>query len=175
MTISELNSLIELHGKDIYSFCEQLTFNRLEAEDLYQDIFLTAMQKIDSIDVNHNPKSYLLSIAVLLWKNKRRKAAWRNRIVPEESMSEEKLDVESSEMTPEGYAIKAQEVSMIKEEVKLLPDKYQIPLVLFYVEEQSVEEIAKVMKIPKGTVKSRLHKARQLLKEQLLQRGMDMD
>ena len=54
----------------------------------------------------------------------------------------------------------------------MLSDKYQIPLVLYYMEEQSVTEIAKVMKLPKGTVKSRLYKARIILKERLIQRGL---
>ena len=67
--------------------------------------------------------------------------------------------------------IKAQEVQILKDELKMLSDKYQIPLVLYYMEEQSVTEIAKVMKLPKGTVKSRLYKARIILKERLIQRG----
>ena len=73
MTISELESLIHSSGKDIYSFCEQLTRSRIEAEELYQDIFLQAVQKLDKIDIDNNPKSYLLSMAVMLWKNKKRK------------------------------------------------------------------------------------------------------
>ena len=172
MTISELESLIHSSGKDIYSFCEQLTRSRIEAEELYQDIFLQAVQKLDKIDIDNNPKSYLLSIAVMLWKNKKRKRAWRARIAPEECLTEEKQEEFSEETTPEGYVIEAQEVQILKDELKMLSDKYQIPLVLYYMEEQSVTEIAKVMKLPKGTVKSRLYKARIILKERLIQRGL---
>ena len=50
MTIPELESLIESSGKDIYSFCEQLTRSRLEADELYQDTFLQAVQKVNKID-----------------------------------------------------------------------------------------------------------------------------
>lgn len=173
MTIPELESLIQSSGKDIYSFCEQLTRSRLEADELYQDTFLQAVQKLEKIDKMNNPKSYLLSIAVMLWKNKKRKAAWRTRIAPEKSLTEEKCEEFSVEITPEQYVIKTQEIQVLKEELKILPNKYQIPLVLYYMEEQSVAEIAKVMKLPKGTVKSRLYKARQLLKERLLQRGYE--
>lgn len=51
-----------------------------EADDLYQDTFLKAMELIPKIDNDQNPKSYLLSIAVHIWKNKKQKFAWRKRI-----------------------------------------------------------------------------------------------
>ena len=64
MTIKELEICIEKYGKDIYSFCRQLTMSLQEADDLYQDTFLKAMELIPKIDNDQNPKSYLLSIAV---------------------------------------------------------------------------------------------------------------
>ena len=80
MTKKELEICIAEYGKDIYSFCRQLTVSLQEADDLYQDTFLKALELIPKIDNNKNPKSYLLSIAVHIWKNKKRKFAWRKRI-----------------------------------------------------------------------------------------------
>lgn len=48
-----------------------------------------------------------------------------------------------------------------------LPEKYKTVILLFYMEELSLEEIAKLLDIPKGTVASRLHKAKNILKSRL--------
>lgn len=82
MTIQELEKCITLYDKDIYSLCYHLTKDKQEADELYQDTFLEAVKKLEKINVKDNPKSYLLSIAIRLWKNKIRKIAWRNRIAP---------------------------------------------------------------------------------------------
>jgi RNA polymerase sigma-70 factor (ECF subfamily) len=82
MTIQELEQCIALYGKDIYSFCRHLANDRDLADDLYQDTFLEALKKISDIRYRDNPKSYLLSIALRIWKNRVRKIAWRNRIAP---------------------------------------------------------------------------------------------
>lgn len=79
MTDFELEQCIAEYGADIYSFCCCLTGYRQEADDLYQEIFLRAVEKKSMLDTAGNvKKSYLLSVAVRLWRNQRRKAAWRN-------------------------------------------------------------------------------------------------
>lgn len=83
MTIVELEECINLYGKDIYGFCRRMSGSLQEGEDLYQDTFLKAMELSAHIDENGNPKSYLLSIAIRLWKNKRRKYALRQTLAPE--------------------------------------------------------------------------------------------
>lgn len=55
----------------------------------------------------------------------------------------------------------------VRREVSAMEEKYRIPLILFYSSELSQAEIAEVMGIPTGTVKSRLHKAKELLRERL--------
>jgi RNA polymerase sigma-70 factor (ECF subfamily) len=58
-------------------------------------------------------------------------------------------------------------INTIRRLTEELPDKLRIPVYLFYSRELSIEEIARAMHIPKGTVKSRLHKARMILKSGL--------
>ena len=90
MTKFELEQCIKEYGRDIYSFCKQLTCNQQEADDLYQDTFLKALEQLEKLDRRDNSKSYLLSVAVHLWKNRRRKMAWRHRIAPSISFMEER-------------------------------------------------------------------------------------
>ena len=80
MSHEELEACIKEHGKDIYSFCCQLTGSRQEADDLYQDTFLKMVELLERLDIKSNPKSYLLSVAVNLWRNRKRKFAVRQRI-----------------------------------------------------------------------------------------------
>ena len=61
----------------------------------------------------------------------------------------------------------------LRNAVASLEEKYRIPIVLYYFDEQNIGFISEVMKIPEGTVKSRLHKARSLIAEALKKEGFD--
>ena len=58
--------------------------NAHEGDELYQDTMLTLLEHLDRLDEKNNSKSYALSVAIRLWKNRRRKFAWRMRIAPQE-------------------------------------------------------------------------------------------
>ena len=143
-----------------------LTKEKGSADDLYQDTFLEATKKLAVIRYEDNPKSYLLSVAIRLWKNRVRKFAWRNRIAPQ--VGETALEQEGG-ATPDvsEKAVANEERGMLWKAIDALDDRYRIPLLLYYMEEQSIAELAELLSIPQGTVKSRLHKARQLLEKEL--------
>ena len=169
MTKQELEMCIDEYGKDIYSFCKHLTNNLQEADDLYQDTFLTAVEIKEKIDYDNNPKSYLLSIALRIWKNKKRKFAWRKRIADVRFISDER-DAgmgESAEMSLEERITGKEKDEAIRMAVSRLPDKLKIVVLLFYMEDLSTAQIAEAVKIPAGTVLSRLHQARKVLKKEL--------
>ena len=177
MTLIQLEECIDIYGKDIYGFCRQITGNRQDGDDLYQDTFMKALELKDKIDIEQNSKSYLLSIAVRLWKNRRRKYAWRQRIAEMENFSDE-VYVCQSENTVSGN--NPEEEMLIKEEkayamkcVSYLNEKYRLPVYLYYLAELSLKEIARILKVPEGTVKSRLHKARVIIKEKMEVAGYD--
>lgn len=88
----QLEQCIHAYGKDIYTFCSQITGNRQEAEDLYQDTFLKAMELEEKIDYDRNPRSYLVSVALRIWKNRRRKFVWRQRIAGTSTLIEERAE-----------------------------------------------------------------------------------
>ena len=69
MNKSDIGRLAEEHGKYIYGFCLRLTNDTYNAEELYQDTFLKALEKASSIDENNNPRAYLAAIALSLWKS----------------------------------------------------------------------------------------------------------
>ncbi|NBH15641.1 RNA polymerase sigma factor [Lachnospiraceae bacterium] len=165
----QLEQCIHEYGTDIYRFCRQITESRQEAEDLYQDTFLKAVELEEQIDFRYNPRSYLISVAIRIWKNRRRKFAWRQRIAETCKFTEKLRDEEIPEQagSAEAEALKQELQEQVRNAVRNLNEKYRIPVYLYYTLQLSVEEIANTMEIPQGTVKSRLHKARALLKKEL--------
>lgn len=168
MDTTELEKCINRYGKEIYSFCRQLTGSKDEADELYQDTFLKSVEMQERILSESNPKSYLLSIAVRLWNNKRRKYAWRKKIASMESLTEEKQDyLPGNASSPLEQMIEKEQAVILRKKINELGDKYRIPIYLYYMEELPVQDIAQILKIPKGTVKSRLFRAREILKKKL--------
>jgi len=165
----DIDSLLMLYGKDVYGFCLRLAENKENADDLYQDTFLKALELTNRIDKSKNPKCFLVSIAVGLWKNKRRKYARRKRIAPEVELNDEiggSIPCADTP-TPEEIVISRERCELIRNEANKLSDRLRIPLYMYYTAGMSVEDIASALKIPQGTVKSRLCKARKILKNVL--------
>ena len=168
MNITELEKCIEKYGNDIYAFCLHLAYSQQEAEELYQDTFLKAMELLHGIEAENNPKSYLLSITIRLWKNQKRKYAWRKRIAGFSSLEEETQEAEpGSGYSLEEEVLKKEQLRQLRQAVKELDYKYRMTVCLYYMEEMPIADIAKILRLPKGTVKSRLYKAREILKKQL--------
>lgn len=177
MTAAELSQLVDSCGADLYRFCRHLTGSTPEAEDLYQETFLKAAELSGRIDPSGNPKSYLISVAVRLWKNKTRKSAWRRRIA--DVRSTEAGD--GSELPLRDPATPTPEESLLERElreavircVNALPDIYRIPVSMYYAADLPVREIAAVLHLPEGTVKRRLHHARITIKHELEAMGYE--
>ncbi len=168
MNSTFLEKCIEDYGKDVYSFCLYMTRNRETAEDLYQQTFLVAWEK-GELDENRNPKAYLISVAVNLWKNQKRKYFWRNKkaniiYFQDEDLTQLTSDAETVEET----VVKQDEMELVRNLVNQLPDKMRIVILMYYMEEMSVDEIAEALHIPSGTVKSRMHQAKSRLKEGMI-------
>jgi len=168
MELAELEQLAERYGDVLYGFCCQLTGSRQEGEELYQETFLKAVELHRQIDGAQNPKGFLVAVAARLWRNRRRKYAWRQRIAPVEQLDgqEEALPAQPYE-DPEALALQREQAQLVRQAVSALPDKLKLPVYMYYTAGLSTEEIAKSLRIPAGTVKSRLHKARAVLKETL--------
>ena len=178
MNNKEFEQFVLDNGKEILRFCRMTCADREAGDELYQDTMLKLLSKMRSLDLGQNVRSYALSVSILLWKNKKKKYANRNRLIPMESM--DRLEAEGnlkiaglSEVSPENCILMEDERIVVQKVVARLPEKYRIPVYLFYSAELSIQEIAKVLQIPAGTVKSRMNKAKHVLKEELEALGYD--
>ncbi len=168
MTMDELVILITEHGKHIYSFCCNLTGSNVEADDLYQDTILKAVELRHRLDSGGNPKSFLMGISVKLWQNHKKKYAIRQNILQLQALGDNLIEGTIDwRLQPEDEAVKKDRIMAVRYGVKELPEKLQTVIYMYYTGEMSVEEISKALHIPKGTVKSRLYKGRMQLKEYL--------
>lgn len=168
MNNTEFEACIRQYGRDIYSFLCQMTGSRQEADELYQDTFLKFLELEKKLDFERNPRGFLLAIAVNLWKNRRRKYAWRQRITGKVVSAEEVRDqVPAEETSMEQRMISMEQRDKVREAVLRLPDKWRLVVVLFYMEDMKIAEIAELLHLPRGTVKSRLHKAKDILRKEL--------
>lgn len=168
MTQETMEYYIKTYGTELYSFCMFLMKNRQDADDLYQDTFLSALEK-GEIREDENPKSYLISIAVNLWRNRTRKFLWRKKKVDfVDSFEEMDFEQIADESVPADMKlIREEEALEIRRQVARLPEKMRLVILMHYMEELSVEEIAAILHVPEGTVKSRLYHARVRLKENM--------
>lgn len=174
MNDCEFEQFVLDNGKDILRFCRMTCRNKESGDELYQDTMLKLLEKKNNLDSQQNVKSYALSTAILLWKNKCRKLANRSRLNPTESMdSIEIYESIESVASPELSVMHEDQMNKVQLLVADLPEELRLPIHLFYSADMSINEISKILCIPEGTVKSRMKKARQVLKERLEALGYD--
>ena len=163
--MQNVERLIDQYGNSVYSFCRKLTNNKHDADDLYQQTFLKTIEIKNKIDYKKNVKNLLITIAISIWKNSIRKKARHNKIAPVYDYQ----DINTFEIIDVNTNIEVQVIrNETKNQVNLvvggLKEKYRLPIILYYNMQLSIGEIATILKVPKGTVKSRLFKARDIIK-----------
>ena len=118
MSDTEFELFVMNAGPDILRFCRIITNNKEQGDELYQDAMVLLLEKRVSLKAEQNSKSYALSVAVLLWKNKKKKYANRMRIAPVSSLEEHQETVSSFaadwDTTPEQMMINKQEIAEVR-------------------------------------------------------------
>ncbi len=157
-----LDAYIEKYGKRLYGLCRTLCTNKDDAEDLYQETWLKVHQKLHQYNQELEFQGWLTKICVNTYKDQYRKK--KISLLFDYFSSQEEKDLILNSVQEE----KKENFSDLHEAVHALPDKLKMTVILFYFQDLSLTETAKVLDIPEGTVKSRLSKARALLKEKML-------
>lgn len=170
-----MQMLLDTVGDDVYRFCCRLTRNRMDADDLYQDTFLKALEqqwRLESVSdrdqtgaIRRN-RNFLMGIAANLWKNQ-----WRKKKKERKNLSLERdefFSIPLSDGNDMLADLERKEIqSRLTMHIRALPDKLKTVIYLYYAAEMQTEEIADTLHIPQGTVKSRLYLARKKLKNSL--------
>lgn len=162
--------IVELFKDKVFQICYRMLGNRHEAEDIAQEAFVRAYVNIHSFNLNKKFSTWLYRIATNLCIDRIRKKK------PDSFLDEEVAGTDGltlySQIAAEGKSPDSEVETMelqeiVQREILKLPDKYRIVIVLRYMDDLSLKEISEVLDMPLGTVKTRIHRAREALRKQL--------
>jgi RNA polymerase sigma factor (sigma-70 family) len=157
-------ALLRRHGPMVLGVCRQVLTDAQDAEDAFQAVFLVLARKAASIRERESLAAWLHQVAVNIARTARSSAA-RRRI--HERQAAAMSGIRSVEAVPPGDW-----QPLLHEEVNRLPQKYRIPIVLCHLDGKTTEQAARQLGWPVGTVKSRLARARDMLRRRLTRRGL---
>lgn len=167
-----LRELMEQHGDTLLRMAYLLVKDLQVAEEVVQDVFVTAYQKINQLNEQQKLKSWLITITMNECRRRMRKWSWKHIFLHKEGDEDASLP-EENKFQPEEMFIHAWEHTQIHEAIQQLPYKYREVVTLFYFQEFSIKEIAKMLDEKENTIKTRLGRGRAALK-QLLEEGGDL-
>ena len=174
MTTEEIEHIVYEYGEDIYRFCRYLTSDNDMADELYQETFLKATQLSNRLKRSGNVKSFLMGIASNIWKNYIKKSVRRNEILPQGEYDENIKNICDSKSDILDTFIENEILNDVKLAINKLKEKQRVVVLLYYCEDLTTEEISRVLHIPKGTVLSRLDKARKIIKKEMEMKGYEV-
>ena len=156
-------TLVERHGPMVIRVCRAILRQEHEAEDAFQATFLVLVRKADSLWVRDSLGPWLYRVAYRI--------AVRAKIVSGRCQAAERKVAEMAFDRNSGEE-RSGLGPVLYEEIDRLPDHYRIPIVLCDLEGRTYEAAARHVGCPVGTLKSRLARGRQRLREQLARRGL---
>lgn len=167
------------HLSSMLAVATRLTRNPAEAEDLVQDTFVKAMRARNQFEAGTNMRAWLLRILTNTFINRFRRGGLEKAVL-EGPDADPLADgwIGSATMSamrdPESAALRPMLEKEIRAALDELPDEFRLAVLLADVEELSYREIADIMGCPIGTVMSRLHRGRRLLKGRLYEHARAM-
>jgi RNA polymerase sigma factor (sigma-70 family) len=159
-------ALVQRHGPLVHNVCRRVLADWHAAQDAFQETFLVLARKAGALARPGSLGAWLHGVAYRTALKARCRAARRRgherQVAETRSASETPVNPES-DLRP-----------AIDEAVASLPEKYRAPLVLCYLEGKTVDETARLLGWPRGTVATRLARARDRLRRRLLARGLSL-
>ncbi|MDR4888393.1 RNA polymerase sigma factor SigW [Fredinandcohnia sp. QZ13] len=162
--------IVEFYKDKVFQICYRMLGNRHEAEDIAQEAFIRAYVNIHSYDLNKKFSTWLYRIATNLSIDRIRKKKPDYYLDAELAGSDGLTmysQIAADAALPEDELETMELQELIQSEIMKLPDKYRSVIVLKYIEEFSLKEISGILDLPVGTVKTRIHRGREALRNQL--------
>lgn len=151
--------LLERYGKMAYAVISHLLYNHADKDDVYQEACLRTFNGLRNLDDPGRFGGWFKQIAIRTAIDHIRRLRFQL-----EPLSDRTLDPQPG---PEMSLLAAAVRQQVRQAVDGLPEHYRVVIVLYYWSDCSYQEIAQALKIPIGTVMSRLHKAKSLLGQAL--------
>jgi RNA polymerase sigma factor (sigma-70 family) len=155
-------ALVERHGPMVLRACRSVLLDPNDAHDAFQATFLVLVRKADRVRKRESVRSWLVGVALRVARRTRVDATKRRAREFQRAVRADRW----------GEAVRPEGCPELLEEIGRLPERFRRPVVLCYLEGLSVEEAAQSLGCPRGTVLSRLARARERLRDQLARRGV---
>lgn len=160
---SELEKMAERYSADLTRLCLSLCGNPADAEDLFQDTWLKAARHYHRYCPDKPFDKWLFTICVNTYKNSL-KTAYRRKRFCFRSVEEQEAFFAA---IPDAAEKHREEYQELHEAIGSLSKKQRTVIALYYFKDYGVKEVAQILRIPEGTVKSRLSSAKTVLKRRL--------
>lgn len=162
--------IVEIYSNSIFQLGYRMLGNRHEAEDIAQEAFIRAYVNIKSFNQDLKFSTWLFRIATNLCIDRIRKKKPDYYLDAEVSGTDGLTmysQLSSNSPLPENELESLELQETVQNEILKLPEKYRSVIVLKYMEELSLNEISEILDMPLGTVKTRIHRGREALRQQL--------
>ena len=160
------SALVEKYRRMMFNLAYGFTRNREAADDLAQEVFLKAYLSLPRFQSKSSFGTWLYRIAVNTSKDYLRKEGKVQKVPFDESPADMMLH-EDEMARQEEYEIQEERKILLHQALQTLPDKYKVILTLRDIQGFPYGEIAEILEISAGTVDSRLHRARKLLRKKI--------
>ncbi|MCL1903626.1 MAG: sigma-70 family RNA polymerase sigma factor [Oscillospiraceae bacterium] len=156
-----VEEVVRKYSDMLYRLALAKTGNTHDAEDIIQEVFLKLVTSNKSFNDDEHQKAWLIRVTINAGKN-----------LVKSSVKQKEVAITESYNLADDFDIKTLEThSLVYPAVMSLDEKYRVIIHLFYYEDMQITDICKATGLGENTVKSRLHRARNILKEKL--KGVD--
>ncbi|HET7622769.1 MAG TPA: sigma-70 family RNA polymerase sigma factor [Gemmatimonadaceae bacterium] len=161
------------HLDAMYSFALKLSRSRDEAQDLVSETMLRALERWEQYQLGTNARAWLFTILYRIFVSRKRRIDARELPLAEESENGSSREV-VGDADPEGHFYDSFVDEEVTRAIDELPEEYRTAVVLSDLHGLRYAEVAAVLDIPEGTVKSRLFRGRRILQKKLVDYALEM-
>jgi RNA polymerase sigma-70 factor, ECF subfamily len=160
--------LVELYKDKLYNLGYRMMGNPQEAEDVAQEAFLRAFANLGSYNNSHKFSTWIYRIATNLCIDRMRKKkadySLDAEVPGDDNGGDMYTRIAAPDRTPEEEVVLAETQEEVQRAIESLPENYRAAVVLKYMHDLSLQEIADILEVPVSTVKTRIHRGREALR-----------
>ena len=168
---SSFSELIDKYKNLVFNLAYRMTYNLQDAEDISQEVFIRVYKSLYNFNPNYKFSTWLYQMTLNLCRDRFRKGKIPSVSLDTPLDKDDQKDLRSiipdNQNNPEDIIIRTEQTNFVNELISSLPLKYREVIVLRHLRDLSYEEMSKILNISLGSVKTRLFRAREQLKNKL--------
>lgn len=176
--VSSFEQLINQYQKMAYNVAYRIMGNEEDAKDMTQEALIKVYKKLKTFRMDASFSTWLYRIVMNTCKDDLRKKKMKTISIDktyDTGSGEVQMEIEDDKLGPEDRLIQKETQGFVQEALQEIPEANRIVLVLRDIKGMSYDEISEVLDLPKGTVKSRINRGRQALKDVINKKGKDIN